>query len=114
MPGLPAAATKVGNQSLLPKIPLSSLPAGTWPGQRIMAGARKPPSNPIPLLPANGVMPPSGQENTSAPLSVLKTRMVLFSTPMSFRCFMTNPAMSSSCAIPASSVYQPFSGVIIS
>ena len=89
--GSPAASTRVGNQSLLPKIPFPTLPAGTWPGQRIIAGARKPPSSPIPLLPANGVMPPSGQVNTSAPLSVVNTTIVLLSIPRSFRCCRTAP-----------------------
>ena len=56
-------------------------------------------------------MPPSGQENTSAPLSVVNTTIVLLSSPMSFKCCITAPTLSSSCAIPASSVYQPFSGV---
>ena len=36
--GLPAAATKVGNQSSPEMIPFSTLPAGTLPGQRTMAG----------------------------------------------------------------------------
>ena len=31
----------------------------------------------------NGVMPPSGQVNTSAPLSVVKMTMVLSASPMS-------------------------------
>ena len=42
--GLPAAATSVGNQSRPDMIPFSTVPAGTLPGQRIIAGARKPPS----------------------------------------------------------------------
>ena len=32
-------------------MPFSTLPAGTLPGQRIIAGARKPPSMTVPLLP---------------------------------------------------------------
>ncbi len=68
--GLPAAATKVGNQSSPEKIPFSTLPAGTLPGQRMMAGERKPPSSAVPLPPANGVWPPSGQVKFSVPLSV--------------------------------------------
>src|SRR5439155_17023395 len=44
MLGFPAAATKVGNQSKPDIIPFSTLPAGTWPGQRTIAGTRNPPS----------------------------------------------------------------------
>ena len=68
--GLPAAATKVGNQSSPDMSPFSTLPAGTLPGQRTMQGTRKPPSSTVPLPPANGVWPPSGQVKFSAPLSV--------------------------------------------
>src|SRR5262249_27436419 len=49
----------------------------------------------------------------SAPLSVEKARIVLFSSPLSLRYFITAPTISSSCAIPASSWVQPFSGVRI-
>ncbi len=89
-------------------MPFSTLPAGTLPGQRIIAGARKPPSMTVPLLCANGVCPPSGQVKTSVPLSVVKTTMVLSSTPMSFSFFITMPTSSSSCAMPASWMDQPF------
>ena len=41
---VPAAAMKVGNQSSPEKMPFSTLPAETWPGQRMMQGTRKPPS----------------------------------------------------------------------
>ena len=90
-------------------MPFSTLPAGTLPGQRIIAGTRKPPSKAVPLPPANGVCPPSGQVKFSAPLSVVKTTMVLLSKPMSFSFFITEPTMSSSCAMPASWMDQPFS-----
>ena len=82
--------------------PFSTLPAGTLPGQRTMHGTRKPPSSTVPLPPANGVWPPSGQVKFSAPLSVVKTTIVLSSTPRSFSFFITAPTMSSSCAMPAS------------
>src|SRR6516164_382231 len=109
--GLPAAATKVGNQSRPDTMAFSTLPAGTLPGQRMIIGTRKPPSSAVPFPPANGVLPPSGQVKFSAPLSVEKARIVLFSRPLSRRYFMTAPTMSSSCAIPASWMLQPFSGV---
>src|ERR1700722_8252601 len=38
--GLPAAATNVGNQSSPETIPFSTLPAGTLPGPRTIAGTR--------------------------------------------------------------------------
>ena len=43
------------------------------------------------------------------PLSVVKTTMVLSSTPMSLSFFITRPTSSSSWAMPASSSDQPFS-----
>ena len=104
MLGLPAAATKVGNQSRPETMPFSTLPAGTLPGQRMIAGTRKPPSITVPLPPANGVWPPSGQVKFSVPLSVVKATMVLSSRPLSLSYFITEPTMSSSCAMPASSI----------
>src|SRR6476469_278891 len=70
--GLPAAAVRVGNQSRPETIPFSTTPGLTRPGHRIMHGTRKPPSPTVPLVFLKGVMPPSGQVNTSAPLSVVK------------------------------------------
>ena len=87
MLGLPAAATKVGNQSRPDMMPFSTLPAGTLPGQRMMAGTRKPPSRAVPLPPAKGVCPPSGQVKFSAPLSVVKTTIVSSSSPLSLHIF---------------------------
>src|SRR5207248_5221734 len=74
-----------------------------------MHGTRKPPSITVPLDWAKGVCPPSGQVNTSVPLSVVKTTIVLSSTPMSFSFCITKPMSSSSWAMPASSSDQPFS-----
>ena len=54
-----------------------------------MAGQRKPPSKPVPLPPANGVSPPSGQVKFSVPLSVVNTMMVLSSRLLSLRYFIT-------------------------
>src|SRR3974390_2346951 len=101
--GCPAAAVSVGNQSSPEKIPFSTEPGLMWPGQRIMAGTRKPPSKLVPLVALNGVMPPSGQVKTSAPLSVVKMTMVLLVSPMSSICLSKAPTLSSSCAMPASS-----------
>ena len=72
MLGLPAAASKVGNQSKPEKIPFWTVPGLMCPGQRAMQGTRNPPSKTVPLVARNGVIPPSGHVNTSAPLSVVK------------------------------------------
>ena len=83
-------------------MPFLTVPGLTWPGQRTMHGTRKPPSVGMPFVPLNGVLPPSGQVNTSAPLSVVKIKMVLSASPISSRCFMMAPTASSICVIPAS------------
>src|SRR5262245_7450499 len=101
--GLPAAAQSVGNQSRPEMRPFSIVPGLMWPGQRAMHGTRKPPSNAVPFWPLNGVLPPSGQVNVSAPLSVVKTTIVLSASPVSSRCFRRAPTQSSSCFMPASS-----------
>ena len=71
-------------------------------GQRTSAGAHMPPSHVLSLPPLKGVTPPSGKEIVSAPLSVVKTTMVLLSWPMSSSFFSTTPMLSSICFMPAS------------
>jgi hypothetical protein len=51
------------------------------PGQRMTQGTRQPPSELVSFSPLNGVEPPSGHVMTSAPLSVVKTTIVLSATP---------------------------------
>src|SRR5215470_5028727 len=70
------------------------------------AGARMPPSQVFIFEPLNGVMPPSGKVKVSAPLSVVKTTMVLSSCPMSSIFLRTTPMLSSICCMPASLVPQ--------
>ena len=65
-------------------MPFCTESGAIWPGQRTMHGTRKPPSMIVPFACAKGVVPPSGQVNTSVPLSVVKTTMVLSSNPASF------------------------------
>src|SRR5207247_11301056 len=65
-------------------------------------GERMPPSHVFIFEPLNGVMPPSGKVKVSAPLSVVKTTMVLSSSPMSSSFLRTTPMLSSSCFMPAS------------
>src|SRR5215510_12211841 len=72
------------------------------PGQRMTAGARMPPSQVFIFEPLNGVTPPSGKVKTSAPLSVVKTTIVLSSCPMSSSFLSTRPMLSSICFMPAS------------
>ena len=65
------------------------VPGLITPGQRTSSGARMPPSHVVSLPPLNGVVPPSGNVIVSAPLSVVKTMMVLSSWPMSSSFLMT-------------------------
>ncbi|MNF95069.1 hypothetical protein D3C84_778060 [compost metagenome] len=71
MSGTPAAASRVGSQSMWWRIWLETTPAGTWFGQRTMAGTRQPPSQLVFFSPRNGVCPASGQLFMCGPLSVL-------------------------------------------
>ena len=66
-----------------------TVPGLMTPGQRTTSGARMPPSQVVSLPPLNGVVPPSGKVMVSAPLSVVKTTMVLSSWPMSSSFFRT-------------------------
>ena len=61
-----------------------------------------PPSQVVSLPPLNGVVPPSGKVMVSAPLSVVKTTMVLLVWPMSSIFLSTRPMLSSICFMPAS------------
>src|SRR5512133_21564 len=104
--GPPAISTNVGNQSNEENISLKMVPGLMTPGQRMTQGARMPPSQ-VDSFPAlNGVTPPSGKVWTSAPLSVVKTTMVLSSAPMSSSFLRTTPMLSSICFMPASLIPQ--------
>ena len=63
------------------KISLETVPGLMTPGQRIAVGTRQPPSQFVSFSPRNGVAPPSGQLNSSAPLSVEYITMVLSAMP---------------------------------
>ena len=71
MSGSPAAARNVGSQSWCWTISFETTPAGILPGQRIISGTRKAPSQLVFFSLRNGVIPPSGQEFMCGPLSVL-------------------------------------------
>ena len=79
-----------------------TVPGLMTPGQRITIGARMPPSQVVSLPPLNGVVPPSGKVMVSAPLSVVKTTMVLLVWPMASIFCRTRPILSSICFMPAS------------
>src|SRR6478672_9248654 len=85
---------------------LKMVPGLITPGQRMTQGARMPPSQVLSFPPLNGVVPPSGNVIVSAPLSVVKTTMVLSSWPMSSSFFRTTPMLSSICFMPASLMPQ--------
>src|SRR6187401_2372661 len=100
--GPPAMSTRVGNQSRDANISFLTVPGLMTPGQRITIGARMPPSQVVSLPPLKGVVPPSGKVMVSAPLSVVKTTMVLLVCPMSSIFLSTTPILSSICFMPAS------------
>src|SRR5215468_2988108 len=100
--GPPAISTKVGTQSREANISFLTVPGLMTPGQRITIGARMPPSQVLSLPPLNGVTPPSGKVIVSAPLSVVKTTIVLLVWPMSSIFLSTTPMLSSICFMPAS------------
>ena len=82
-------STSVGSQSSDAKISFLTVPGLMTPGQRTSNGARMPPSQVVSLPPLKGVVPPSGKVIVSAPLSVVKTTIVLSSWPMSSSFFST-------------------------
>ena len=59
--------TNVGSQSSDAKISVLTVPGLMCPGQRMTIGARMPPSHVVIFEPLNGVTPPSGKVNVSAP-----------------------------------------------
>ena len=81
----------MGSQSRWLTISLDTVPALILPGQRIMAGTRKAPSQLESFSLRKGVMPPSGQEFICGPLSVLYMTMVLSAMPRSSSCCSRAP-----------------------
>ena len=51
---MPVAAARVGITSIADRVWLRRAPAGRWPGQRITAGTRIPPSKVCPFCPRSG------------------------------------------------------------
>src|SRR5262245_31619891 len=81
--GLPAAASRLGYQSRPEKIPFSTVPGLTWPGQRQIVGRRKPPSKMVPFVALNGVIPAyfATLIATKSLMSAFGTKQTLISTP---------------------------------
>src|SRR4029079_12126677 len=96
----------VGSQSSDAKMSSLIVPGLMTPGQRMTNGTRMPPSQVVSLLALKGVTPPSGKVWVSAPLSVVKTMIVLLSWPISSSFFITRPTLSSNCFMPASWIPQ--------
>ena len=69
--GSPAAASSVGHQSSPLTISSDTCPGSIRPGQRIMHGTRKAPSQLVFFSLRNGVIAPSGQVFMCGPLSVV-------------------------------------------
>ena len=101
MSGSPAAATSVGSMSVCEKISLDTVPGLITPGQRIAHGTRQPPSQLVSFSPRNGVVPPSGQLMTSAPLSVEYITMVLSAMPSSSSLSSSLPTCPSCSTMPS-------------
>ena len=91
--GLPAAATKVGNQSSPEMMPFSTLPAGTLPGQRMIAGHAETAFHDRALALRERRLSAVRPGEDSVPLSVVNTTMVLSSTPMSLSFSITRPTI---------------------
>src|SRR5262249_40041086 len=104
--GPPAISTSVGTQSRDATMSLKMVPALMTPGQRMTHGTRMPPSQVLNFPPLKGGTPPSGNVMVSAPLSVVKTTIVLFVCPMSSSFLRTRPMLSSICFMPASLMPQ--------
>ena len=92
---------KVGNQSRWLMIWLDLRPGSITPGHLMSIGTRKPPSQLSFFSPRNGVVPPSGHENTSAPLSVEYITTVLSAMPSSSSLSSICPTIPSCSTIPS-------------
>ena len=87
--------------SVCEKISLDTVPGLITPGQRIAHGTRQPPSKFVSFSPRNGVVPPSGQLITSAPLSVEYITIVLSAMPSSSSLSSSLPTWPSCSTMPS-------------
>src|SRR4029453_15807742 len=107
MSGSPPTAANVGSMSVCENISLDTVPGLMTPGQRIAQGTRHPPSKLVSFSPRNGVVPPSGQLITSAPLSVEYITIVLSVIPRSSSLSSSFPTCPSCSTIPSGYVPRP-------
>src|SRR5271167_3478256 len=77
------------------------------PGHRIAQGTRQPPSQLVSFSPRNGVVPPSGQDMTSAPLSVEYITMVLSVIPSASSLASSCPTWRSCSTMPSAVTPSP-------
>src|SRR4029077_20487028 len=77
------------------------------PGQRIAQGTRQPPSQLVSFSPRNTVVPPSGQDITSAPLSVEYITIVLSVIPSSSSLASNCPTCRPCSTIPSAVTPNP-------
>ena len=105
--GTPAAASSVGSMSSCAQISFETVPGLITPGQRISVGTRQPASQLVSFSPRNGDVPPSGQENSSAPLSVEYMTMVLSAMPSSSSLSSSRPTSPSCSTMPSGYVPEP-------
>src|SRR5580692_9213696 len=83
------------------------VPGLMTPGQRIAQGTRQAPSQFVSFSPRNGVVPPSGQDITSAPLSVEYITIVLSVIPSSSSLASNCPTCRSCSTMPSAVMPNP-------
>src|SRR6185312_13410635 len=96
----------VGNQSRPETISFETSPGLIRPGQRIIAGTRKAPSQLVSFSLRNCVVAASGHDHWLGPLSVEYTTMVLLAMPRSSTA-LSNLPTSPSCSIMPSAYSLP-------
>ena len=87
-------AVRVGKRSIERVTASQVVPAGMWPGQRMMQGTRCPPSHVVALVPRQGaLLPPSSPFRE--PLSLVKMTSVSSSMPSSRSLCISTPVAQS-------------------
>ena len=88
---VPAAASSVGSQSIEIVTWVLVVPGAQWPGQRTIAGIRRPPSRSSVFRPVNGQV----SANRSPPLSLVKITIVSSAMPARSSASSTRPTCRS-------------------
>ena len=92
---MPAAASRVGSQSMLIATWSLVRPGGIRAGQEITVGMRSPPSSSSVFLPVNGQV----SAKRSPPLSLVKMTMVFSVRPLASSASSTRPICGSIASI---------------